>query len=295
MPDVDRRRSDDAVPLPLLDQVCCPSGSPRDDEKRGEELRGHPCLCVSAGGVEIGIGKQLSLVGHDVLDALRDGEQGWVAVWALAQPPRQVFEHCVAGVAAFVNAVSEAHNQLLCLQLLPQHCLRLLRAPEPLDEVHHSLVCPSMERPPQCSDGSAEGGECVRKRGCSHPRSKSGGRQVVLCVQDERGVHHLDVQEIGRLVGVLKHLEKGHRERILRVGVEGDADAAVVPVVPVQDHAAEGRHEPLPDPRRALQVLLRLQRPQHAAPRPQHVHGVRCRRHELQHLAQGRRQGPQAR
>mmetsp|Transcript_2629 Transcript_2629/g.7991 ORF Transcript_2629/g.7991 Transcript_2629/m.7991 type:complete len:321 (-) Transcript_2629:410-1372(-) len=279
-----RARPDDLVGTSLLHDVSHPTRGPRHDEERGEQVGRDAALVVGARGVEVGIGIHPLPLLHQLLHVLADGVQRRLALGPLAQLPAQVLEHGVPGVAVLVDPVAESHDHLLVLQLLVHHLLPLLGVLERLQQVHHRLVRTAVKVSPQRSDGRGDARVGVRHGRGGDPGGEGGGREVVLGVQDVRGVHHLVVEGVGLLALPEQQLQEnlGQGVVVLQEGVHVQPDAADVVVVPVQDHGPEGAGEPLRDAEQRLVVLghlhvvdlLGLQGSQDGATSAQDVHGV---------------------
>ena len=116
----------------------------------------------------------------------------------------------------------------------------------------------------------------------------------MLGVQDERGVHRAHPERT-RLAAV-QQVQEMPADRIV-VGLDVDAPARMRVVIPVQQHRAEARHQPVGDVARLGELVVRIFR-QHRAERgagaAQYVHRVRARGNALEHAAHRGRDAAQA-
>ncbi|MNS54969.1 hypothetical protein D3C72_877900 [compost metagenome] len=139
-----------------------------------------------------------------------------------------------------------------------------------------------MLRAAQCADGAADRRMHVRARAGNHAGREGGGVELVLRVEDQRGLHRAFPQ-LGRRLAVQQVQEVGADGIIVRLHL--DAAAVVAVVIPVQQHRAEAGHQLVRDVARARRVVVVLLG-QHVAEdrhaRAHHIHRVGAGRYPFQ-------------
>jgi hypothetical protein len=127
-----------------------------------------------------------------------------------------------------------------------------------------------------------------------HAAGEGAGVVLVLGVEDERGVHRPHPGFLGLLA--VQQVQVVTADRVV-VGDRVDAFSGILKMKPVQEHGAERSHQPVGDVPRALGrvlLVLGLERAEHRAAGPHHVHRMRALRQLLQRPLQGLRQPAQA-
>src|SRR2546422_53306 len=192
-------RPQEAIVLPVLDDLGRPSGDPGDREDRREEVGRDSEAVEDQSGVEVHVRENLfgGELSHDrVLDCGRDPVVRVVPAH-LREAPGEVLEDESPRVVRLVDAVAESVDLLFVPQDVQDEFFRGLRMADPLDRAEGRLDCAAMEGPlerrERRGDRAVEIGEGRRRnrrgeRGCVHR---------MVRVQDHRHVHDPRVVGIG--------------------------------------------------------------------------------------------------
>lgn len=142
--------------MPLLKNVCAPSGDSAEDKDRGEHLSRDVHLAICTRTVEIQVGDDFLFVGHQGFHFLADLLQQRVAPLVArvqTQLTRTLLYQRVAGVAIFVDRMPKAHQHFLLGPLFSDHFLCMFNASHGVEQVHGCLVGASVQRTSQRADG----------------------------------------------------------------------------------------------------------------------------------------------
>lgn len=113
----------------------------------------------------------------------------------------------------------------------------------------------------------------------------------MLGVEDERDMHHPPLQ-LARCL-LVQQRQKVATDTLL-VAVEGDANALVTELVPVDQNARKGGQQPIRHFMLMFETIFRLQIAKHGAAGAQHIHGMGIGGNPLQHFQQRLGQAAQA-
>ncbi|MNN26571.1 hypothetical protein D3C81_1400780 [compost metagenome] len=144
-----------------------------------------------------------------------------------------------------------------------------------------------MQRAAQRADGRGDAGIQVGQGRGTDPRGEGRGVELVLGVEDQRDVHHLDVQ-LARLLAVQQVQEVAANGVFIAGAV--DAHAIVGEAVPVAHYRREQRQQAVGLVVLQVEGQLRLQGAEHRATGAHDVHRVSIRRNAFEHFFQGLRQ-----
>ena len=164
----------------------------------------------------------------------------------------------------------------------------LLRRAIALLNLERDLVRAAVLRSAQRADAAGDAGVKVGAGAGDHTGSERRGVELVLGVQHERGVHRANPGVRRRAPVQQRQKMRGHG---VGVGLGLDADAFAREVVPVEQHAAERRDEPVGEIARVLRrlIALGLDAAERRDAGAQHVHRVRGVRQRFEHRANLRR------
>lgn len=175
-------RADDLVVGPLLDDVGAPAGGPSDHEQRREHGGRHPHQMVRDRAEPVEIGEHLLGFAHDLLDAL-GGESA-----------RNLLDDHVARVGHGVGGMAEADHHFLGGDAAADVRFRLGRIGVALLDLESDLVGAPVLRPAQRPDGPGDGGLEIRSGAGDGARREGGSVELVLRIEDQRGVHGLHMR-----------------------------------------------------------------------------------------------------
>ena len=169
-------------------------------------------------------------------------------------------------------------------------CVRVLVT---LLRFQRHLVRAAVLRAAQRADGPGDGRVDIGAGAGDDARREGAGVEFMLGIQDQRGVHGAHPQRRRRLQVQQAQEVRAHR---IVFGLHLDAQAVVAVVVPVAQRRAQAGHQPIDDVARAGQVVVipfGQQAAQRRDRRAHHVHRVRGRGQQLEHVPQCLGQHPQ--
>ena len=238
---------------------------------------------------EVGIAEQFLLAPHHLFAAYGHGVEHRVAHLGRQLRGPLLDDH-VARVRLGINGVPEAHHLFLASQHAQQFSFCFVGAAPALDHVHGGLVGAAMQRAAQRANRRCHAGVHVRQGGGTHPGCEGRGIEFVFRIQNQRHVHHLGEQGLGRLVA--EHVQEVRTDGVI---VQGrlDAHAVVGIAVPVADDRGQHRHQAVDDIILLREAVFGLKVSQHGAAGAHHIHGVGAGRNALQYFFQGLRKGSQ--
>ena len=196
-----------------------PTGTARDGENRREKIRRDPERIVNRGGIEIDVRVQIFLFLHQLCDSLRHPDPFRVAE-LLTQLYRHALQMRRARVERFVNAMADAHDFFLLLEL-PLHVgVDFVLAPDFLQHVDHALVRAAVQRTFQGANGRGDGGVKIAQRGDGDAGTESGGVHAMVGVQDKGNIKRVarflrlrlaidQIKEMLRFGQVVAHRRQG--------------------------------------------------------------------------------------
>src|SRR2546425_4873821 len=153
-------RPQEAIVLPVLDDLGRPSGDPGDREDRCEKVGRDPEAVEDQSGVEVHVREDLfgGELSHDrVLDFGRDPVIRVVPAH-LGEAAGEVLEDERPWVVRLVDAMAEPEDLVFVPQGVQDELLRRLRSADPLDRVEGRLDRAAMEGPLERRD---RGGDCA--------------------------------------------------------------------------------------------------------------------------------------
>ena len=242
--------------------------------------------------IPVEISEHLLGVPHHRLDALGDREHAHV-VGSGREPPRDVLDHAVARVADGIHRVPEADDDLLVRDTFADVAFCLIRGHVALLHLERELVRAAVLRPAQRADRAGNRRIDVRAGAGDHAGGEGRRVEFVLGVEVERGMHRPRPEGRGRLA--VQQVQKMAADRVV-LGFDVDPHTALCPVVPVEKHRAERRHEPvgyIPGSGWIVRLALRQHGAQRRDRRAHDVHRMRSRGDALQRLAHRRRDAAQ--
>ena len=190
--------------------------------------------------------------------------------------------------------MAEADDDFLALDAGADVGLGLVRRFVALLHLEGDLVGAAVLGPAQCADGAGDAAVHVGAGAGDDAAGEGAGVELVLGVEDQRGVHGGDPALLGLLA--VQQVQEVAADAVV-VGLDVDAPAVVAVVVPVQQHRAQRGHQLVGDAARigvVVVVLLGREAAEHGHAGAHHVHRVRRRRQLLQRGLQARRQAAQA-
>src|SRR5258706_806493 len=152
------------------------------------------------------------------------------------------------------------------------------------DGIERELVGAAVLRPLERADSAGDRGVQVGAGAGDDAAGESRGIEFVLGVEDQRGMHRAYPQLALRLA--VQQREEVAGDRVV-VGFHFDAPARMREVVPVQQHRAEARHQPVGDVARLGQLVIlafRQHRAERRAGGTHHVHRVAICRDALENV-----------
>src|SRR6266571_32417 len=192
-------RPQEAIVLPVLDDLGGPSGDPGDREDRREKVRRYPEAVEDQSGVEVHVREDVfgGELAHDrVLDRGRDPVIRVVPAH-LREAAGEVFEDERPRVVRLVDSMAESEDLLFVPESVQDKFLRGLRVADPLDRVEGRLDRAAMEGPlerrERRGDRTVQIGEGRRR----DRRGERGRVHRMVRVQDHRHVHDPRVVGIG--------------------------------------------------------------------------------------------------
>src|SRR3989454_5605380 len=189
----------EAIVLPVLDDLGRPSGDPSDREDRGQEVRRNPEAAEDQTGVEVHVRIDVfrgELSDDGVLDRGRDPVIR-VVTTDFREAAGVVLEDEGPRVVRLVDAMAEPEDLLFVPQSVQDELLRRLRSADPLDRVEGRLDRAAMEGPLERRD---RGGDCAVEIGEGRRGDRRGERGRVhrmVRVENHGHVHHPRVVGIG--------------------------------------------------------------------------------------------------
>ncbi len=144
-----------------------------------------------------------------------------------------------------------------------------------------------MQRPFERPDRAGDRRIQIRKRRRNHPRRKRRRIELMLGIDDQRRLHEPPML-VDRLLPSQQPQDMPGDRAIRRLRV--DPRPAVGIPKPITHHRWNRRQQPIRHIVLPRETTLRLERSQHRAAGPQHVHRMRRRRNPLQHFLERRRQ-----
>src|SRR6058998_213380 len=286
-------RPQEAIVLPILDDLSRPAGNPGDGEDRGEQVRRDPQVVEDEARIEVHV--RVDVFRRErpqdrVLDDRRDPVVRVVSAH-LREAMRVILEDERPRVVRLVDAMSEPEDFLLVPQCVQDELLCGLRTTDPLDCVQGRLDRAAMERAFERRDCGDDRAVQVRERRRRDRRGK--GRRVhrVVRVEDHRHVHHPRMDRIGPPA-------RHHPKEILRVteprvGTD-DALSLADPLVRGHDRPELGDESTgLAHVRRARHVVPFGVETVHVRDgRPEDIHRWRVLGHRTEQPQDGRGKGP---
>ena len=230
------------------------------------------------------------------MDVMRTG------VSALGATLPEGDRHDAAGARDIADRLLASLGSMLCYWYHASHNGRVVDVETDDDSIGGHFLTLLHDRPPspaavlrpaQRADRSGDGRIHVAARAGDDARGERRRVELVLGVQDQRRVHRAHPQ-CGWLPAMQK-MQDMAADRIV-VGLDLDAPAVDREVIPVHQHRAERRHQPVGDVARAgvvVVVLLGQRATERRDAGAHHVHRVRRGRQLLEHVAHDRRQAAQ--
>ena len=185
--------------------------------------------------VEIGVGEQLLLFPHGLVDGFGNRKQHGVAHF-VGKFFRPALDHLVTRVAVFVDRVAKAHDLVLARQHAEGALHRFFCRAEAFDHFHRRFVGAAMQRAAQRADRCSDARIQVRQGRGADACGKGRGVELVLGIEDQRHVHHLDVQ-LARFF-VVQQVQEVAADRLF-VGYAIDALAVMAEAIPVAHDCRE--------------------------------------------------------
>ena len=263
-----------------------PAGGSRDDEQRREHLRRHAHQVIGDGGEPVQIRKHLLDLPHHRFESVGDVVE-LVVAGRVGKGLGHPLDDLVARIAGGIDRVTEADHDLLARHPFAYVGLGLVRVGVALLDLEGRLVGAAVLGAAQCADGAGDAGIQVRTGTGDDPGGEGGGVELVLGIEDQRGVHRAH-PVLGRRFAV-KQVQEVAADGIV-VGFHLDALAVDRVVIPVEQHRTEAGHQPVDQLAGLLGRLLRFLRQQaaeHRAAAAQHIHRVGRRRQLFQGVLQG--------
>jgi len=233
--------------------------------------------------VEIGVRKQLLLFPHGLVDGFGDREQHGVAHF-VSELFRPALDHFIARIAVFIDRVAKAHDLVFARQHAKGAFNRFLGRGETFDHFHRRFVGTAVQRAAQGADGSGDAGIQVGQCRCTHPCGEGRSVEFVFSVEDQRHVHHFDVQ-LARFLAMQQVQEVATDARL--VGHAVDALAVVAEAIPVAHDRRERGEQAVGDIALHAEIFLRLDIAQERAPGAHHVHRMGVGGDAFEHFFQG--------
>ena len=264
--------------------MCGPAGDAGHHEDRGEELDVEAQDVVRGASREVQVRLDLDggVLVHGLGHLLVHLHPLLLAV-VLGQLAEGSLHGRNTGVTVLVHAVTEAHDELLVLELVQRPLLCLGRVTDLQEVLHHGLVSTTVQRALEGADGGGDGGVGIRHRGGHHAGGEGGGVEGVLGVEDEGLIKGLNIgARQGRRAFLLTedHPQEVLREALLAGRLDVALAAATADVE--RDDARQLRHELQRGAANVLGilgVLLRILRADEGDCGAQNVHRVARLRH----------------
>ena len=259
-----------------------PARGTRDHEQRGEHRGRYAHHVVRDSREPVEVREHFLHVPHYGLETLGDIEHlGGAGV--LRQVARDFLDNLVARIGDGVDRVAEADDDFLVLDAAADVSLGLVRIVVALLDLERDFIGTAMLGAAQRADGAGDGRVHVRTGTGDHATGEGRCVELVLCIQDQRGVHRFFPQ-CRRLLAMQK-MQEVTTDRVV-IGLDFDAGAVMAVVIPVEQHRTQRGHQAVGDVARARGVVVVFFR-QHAAQRrdarAHHIHRMRRRRQPLEH------------
>jgi hypothetical protein len=178
--------------------------------------------------------------------------------------------------------VAEADDDLLAPDPLADVRLRLVGAEIAALDLAGGLVRSAVLGAAQCADRARDGRVDVRVGAGDHACGEGRGVELMLGIEDQRGVH--GAHPLGRGCLAVQQVQEVSADRLV-VGLDLDAPAVVGEVIPIEQHGAEAGNQAVADVAGGGHrhfVFLRLQGAEERGAGAHHVHRVRRGRDLLQ-------------
>ncbi len=212
----------------------------------------------------------------------------------LAQAARHFLDDLIARIGHRVHRMAEADDHFLVADARADVRRRFIRRLIAALDVERDFVRATVLRPAQRADGAGDARVHVRPRARDHARRERRRVELMLRVKDERRMHRAHPRL--RRLPTMQQMQEVPADRIIfRLDVNRLPGMAVV--IPVRQHRAERRDEPIRDVARAggvVIVLLRQRAAERRHARAHHIHRMRGRRQRFERRAHHRRQAAQA-
>ena len=277
---------DQTVIRALFDDVGRPASDPGDHKQRRKHRGGNTTQVIGAGAVKIEIWKKFFLAPHHLLDALGYRVKSLVAVRL-----GELFGPCLDDVGTrvgnLINAMAEAHDELFSADEFENASFCIIGCVEMLDEFHGGFIGSSVQRAPQRADSASDGGIEVRQGRGDGAGGESGGIEFMLGVENQGHIDGAAVELIGLLA--VQHMEELPGYAVI-VRCRFNPFAALVKVVPVEQHRAKAGSQPVGYGDLVARRPFGLQSPEHRTTGTHHIHGVSADRNLFEYRLERCRQ-----
>ncbi len=191
----------------LLHDVGAPAGDAGRDEDRRVLRHGNAHRVVRHAAGEIDVGEDAFFFVHDGLDFFADLEplERVAALFVGIRPTQAVQDRC-AMVAAFVDAVAEAHDLFLGGECVCHVWLDVVECADFFEHFHCLFVGPAVQRTFEGSDSAGDGAVHIAEGAGDDSAGERARVEIVLSIKNERNID--DVRLLSGRLGASHHVKK---------------------------------------------------------------------------------------